>query len=156
MNGRWRMALTRATSALLIVAVAIMVAGGCDGAPAASDANGSAAGANAGSKRVVATTTMIADLVRQIAGERAQIDTIIGVGVDPHTYKPSTSDLGKLSQADRIFYNGLHLEGKMVELFEDKLKDRAVAVAEHVPHDKLLPWQQGQGGAHDPHIWFDV
>ena len=77
-------------------------------------------------------------------------------GVDPHTYKPSTEDMGSLSRASMVLYNGLHLEGKMVELFEEKLKDRAVAVTRDVPHEKLLAWKEGQGGAHDPHIWFDA
>jgi manganese/zinc/iron transport system substrate-binding protein len=77
-------------------------------------------------------------------------------GVDPHTFKPSTEDMGSLSRADLVLYNGLHLEGKMVELFEEKLKDRAVAVTHGAPEERLLAWQQGQGGAHDPHLWFDA
>lgn len=138
MLGRW----------VMLIAVGLL--GGLAGCGKSDDAPA------AGKPRVAATTTMIGDLVRQIAGDRVHLDTIIGPGVDPHTFKPSTSDLGKLSQADRVFYNGLHLEGKMIELFEEKLKDRAIAVAAKVPENKLQPWQQGQGGAHDPHIWFDV
>jgi manganese/zinc/iron transport system substrate-binding protein len=99
---------------------------------------------------------MIADLARQIGGDRLELEFIMGPGVDPHVYKPSTSDFGKLKRADLVLYNGLHLEGKMVELFEEELKDRSVAVASGIAHNKLLEWQAGNSAAHDPHIWFDA
>jgi manganese/zinc/iron transport system substrate-binding protein len=106
--------------------------------------------------RVVATTGMIADLVKNIGGERVAVTGLMGPGVDPHTYKPSPSDFAELAKAKITFYNGLHLEGKMVEVFQEKLKDKSFAVADAVPVDQRLAWQQGQGGAFDPHVWFDV
>jgi manganese/zinc/iron transport system substrate-binding protein len=130
-----------------ILIVPVLFAVGCDGG---------AAPAQARKPRVVATTTMIGDLARQIGGEHIDLTVIMPPGVDPHTFKPSTDDLGRISRADLILYNGLHLEGKMVDLFEEKLKDRAVAVARDVPEAQLLPWKQGDAGAHDPHIWFDA
>lgn len=130
----------------LILAMLIMF--GCD--------DGGAAPAQARKPRVVATTTMIGDLASQIGGEHIDLTVIMPPGVDPHTFKPSTDDLGRLSRADLILYNGLHLEGKMVDLFEEKLNERAVAVTRDVPESQLLPWKQGDAGAHDPHIWFDA
>src|SRR5688500_2744059 len=109
-----------------------------------------------GKMRVVATTSMIGDLVARIGGDRVDLKVIMGAGVDPHTFKPSPSDFADLARGKLCFYNGLHLEGKMVETFEHKLKDKSVAVAETIPTEKLLPWQAGQGGAYDPHVWFDV
>lgn len=106
--------------------------------------------------RVVATTTLVGDLVRHIAGDAVELTVLMPAGVDPHTFKPSTADLGNIAKADLVFYNGLHLEGKMVELFEDKLKDRAIPVTRDIPKEKLLAWEDGQSGAFDPHIWFDV
>lgn len=106
--------------------------------------------------RVTCTTTLVGDLVKQIAGDKIDLIVVMPAGVDPHTYKPSTADLGNIARADLVFYNGLHLEGKMVELFEHKMSDRSVPVVRDIPHEKLLAWQEGQGGAHDPHIWFDV
>jgi len=107
--------------------------------------------------KIVATTTMIGDLVKQIGGDQVDVAVIMGAGVDPHTYKPSTSDLGAIARADAVFYNGLHLEGKMVELFEEKIPAKAFAVAEGVADKgRLLPWKEGTSEAHDPHIWFDV
>ena len=109
-----------------------------------------------GKPLVVVTTTLIGDVVRQIGGDEIESKALMGAGIDPHTFKPAPADIALLSRADLIFYNGLHLEGKMVELFEQKLKGKSQAVSSAVPKDKLLAWQEGQEGAHDPHIWFDV
>jgi manganese/zinc/iron transport system substrate-binding protein len=81
----------------------------------------------------------------------------MGPGVDPHLYLASASDILKLRRAQVIFYVGLHLEGKMHEIFE-KLKGekrRVYAVADAIPRDLLLTPAQFQGN-YDPHIWFDV
>jgi manganese/zinc/iron transport system substrate-binding protein len=134
---------------LLVAAAGVAGVAGCDSA-------GGSGGGSTGKLRVVATTTMIGDLVRRIGGDRIELKVIMGAGVDPHTFKPSPSDFAELVRAQLILYNGLHLEGKMVETFEQKLKDKSVAVADAVPKDTLLAWQEGQGGAHDPHIWFDT
>src|SRR5262245_56663249 len=88
------------------------------------DSSASAPAASGKKPTVVTTTTMIGDLVRQLGGEHVTLKVFMPAGVDPHTFKPSTSDLGELSKADQIFYNGLHLEGKMVDLFEEKLKSK--------------------------------
>lgn len=109
-----------------------------------------------GKLKVVATTTMVGDLVTQIAGDSVELRVIMGAGTDPHSYKPSPADFEALKSARLVFYNGLHLEGKMVDLFEEKLKDKAFAITRDVPKEKLLPWQEGEGGAYDPHVWFDV
>lgn len=134
---------------LCLLLMPVLLLTGCDNKP-----SGSASG---GKPKIVATTTMIGDLVKQIAGDRVELTVIMPAGTDPHTYKPTTKDLADISRATRVFYNGLHLEGKMVELFEEKMKDRAMAVADGVQFEgRLLPWSQGETGAHDPHIWFDV
>lgn len=106
--------------------------------------------------RIVATTGMIGDAVANIAGEHADVVTLMGPGVDPHLYKATHGDLERLSAADVIFYNGLHLEGKMGEVFDKlgRLKP-VVAVAGNIPED-MLRKVPGFQGAYDPHIWFDV
>ena len=148
----------RPATVLLLSALLGWLVPGCDDGPAAGTPGGSGATAATVKKlKVAATTTMIGDLVRTIGGDRIELTVIMPPGTDPHTYKPSTGDIGRLAGADLIFYNGLHLEGKMVETFEEKLKDKAVPVAEKgIPADRLIPWQEGQTGAHDPHVWFDV
>ena len=105
---------------------------------------------------VVTTTTMITDLVKNIGGERVNVQGLMGPGIDPHLYKASEGDVSRMSKADVIIYNGLHLEGKMGEIFE-QMEQRAItlAVTEGIDESKLLSPPEFEG-AHDPHIWFDV
>ena len=71
-----------------------------------------------GSYTIVCTTGMITDIVRNVVGNHAQVQGIIGEGVDPHLYKPTRSDVVKLNDADVVFYNGLLLEGKMTDILK--------------------------------------
>jgi manganese/zinc/iron transport system substrate-binding protein len=99
---------------------------------------------------------MIADAARIVGGDRASVTALMGPGVDPHLYQPTARDNAVLKAAQLVFYNGLHLEGRMVEVFESlALKKPVIAVARDIPVDKLLAWQVS-AGMHDPHIWFDV
>jgi manganese/zinc/iron transport system substrate-binding protein len=105
----------------------------------------------------VATTGMVGDLVRNVGGGRVEVVQLMGQGVDPHLYKASQGDVARLSQADVIFYNGFHLEGKMTDILK-KIGRRGkpvVAVAESVPEEELLALSEFEG-LNDPHIWFDV
>jgi manganese/zinc/iron transport system substrate-binding protein len=106
--------------------------------------------------RVVTTIGMIADAAENIGGERVSVTGLMGPGVDPHLYKASEGDVSTLSEADVIFYNGLHLEAKMGEVLE-KMGSRikTVAVTDSVDKSKLLSPPEFEG-AHDPHVWFDV
>lgn len=103
---------------------------------------------------VVATTGMIGDAATVIGGKRVRVETLMGPGVDPHLYKASAGDVTRLSKADLILYNGLHLEAKMADVFSQMGRRRPTrAVAEAIPDDRILGF--GNGG-HDPHVWFDV
>jgi manganese/zinc/iron transport system substrate-binding protein len=104
--------------------------------------------------RVTATVGMIGDAVATIGGDHVDLTTLMGPGIDPHLYKPSARDIDALGDTDLIVYGGLHLEGRMVDLFEQihQLDIPAVAVGEAIPEDRLLVLD----GAHDPHIWFSV
>jgi manganese/zinc/iron transport system substrate-binding protein len=104
--------------------------------------------------RVVATTGMVGDAVREIGGPRVEVTTMMGPGVDPHLYKAGVRDSTLVGDADAIFYSGLHLEGKMTEVFERLgSRRRASAIAEGIPHELL---HREEGGQVDPHVWFDV
>ncbi|MGI9542688.1 MAG: metal ABC transporter solute-binding protein, Zn/Mn family, partial [Cyclobacteriaceae bacterium] len=70
----------------------------------------------AGRLNVIATTGMIADAVKNIAGDLVDVSALMGPGVDPHLYKATQGDIAKLTEADLILYNGLLLEGKMGEV----------------------------------------
>ena len=104
--------------------------------------------------RIVCTTGMVADLARNIGGERVKVTALMKAGVDPHLYQASPGDVGLLSGADAVFYSGLHLEGRMTDLLENMAGQKpSVAVATAIPEDKIL---HDENGAHDPHLWFDV
>ena len=108
--------------------------------------------------QVVATTSIVADLVTQLGGEHVQVNGLMGPGIDPHLYKASEGDVIKMAQADVIFYNGLHLEGKMTDVFEQmstKGIDTYEIVKEALP-DSVLIRSTNFSGTHDPHVWFDV
>ncbi|MFY0594479.1 metal ABC transporter solute-binding protein, Zn/Mn family [Roseivirga sp.] len=111
---------------------------------------------NAEKVSVVATTGMIADIARNIGQDSVIVNALMGPGVDPHLYKATQGDLGRLRQADVIFYNGLHLEGKMGEVFEklERIKT-VVPISRGIETSNLIDNPVFQG-SHDPHIWFDV
>ncbi|ELR68797.1 Manganese ABC transporter, periplasmic-binding protein SitA [Fulvivirga imtechensis AK7] len=105
---------------------------------------------------IVTTTGMIEDAVMNIVGDSADVISLMGPGVDPHLYKATQGDLQRLTSADVIFYNGLHLEGKMGEVLEKLSRIKPViAVAEDINPEKLRKVPEFNNN-YDPHIWFDV
>ncbi len=116
----------------------------------------SASPAAAGGKPVVVCTTgMVADLARAIGGDRIELRTLMGPGVDPHLYKASPGDVRSLESAALVFYSGLHLEGRMIEPIEAMARTKpVVAVAEAVPSDRRLKFDGKY--ASDPHVWMDA
>ncbi len=108
-----------------------------------------------GPPTVVCTTGMVADVARQVAGERAEVITLMGEGVDPHLYKPTRADIDKIMSADLVLYNGLSLEGKFTDVFVRAAGGRLVAaVTELLSEGELLEPEQLQG-YYDPHVWMD-
>ncbi|MDZ4764466.1 MAG: zinc ABC transporter substrate-binding protein [Chloroflexota bacterium] len=105
---------------------------------------------------VVTTVGMITDVVANVGGARVTVNGLMGAGVDPHLYRPTASDVGTLQDADIVFRGGLHLEGKMDEIF-DRISTRipVYAMADDLTVDQLLDFPQFPE-FHDPHIWFDV
>jgi manganese/zinc/iron transport system substrate-binding protein len=107
--------------------------------------------------RVTTTVGMIADIVRNVGGDRVEVTALMGPGVDPHVYKPTAGEVGRLDNADIIFYGGLELEGRMTDIFEKigRAGKPTYAVSEAIPEHLLHPLA-GSTTHHDPHIWFDV
>lgn len=101
---------------------------------------------------ILATTGMIADMLRHIVGDYATVEALMNPGVDPHLYKASQGDLRKIMDADYLFYNGLHLEGKLAGIFAKQERVKPV-----IPIGDGLPnLIQLNENTYDPHIWFDV
>lgn len=113
--------------------------------------------ADNGKLNIVCTTTMITDLVKNIGGDYVNLEGLMGSGVDPHLYKASEGDVTKLVNADIIFYNGLHLEGKLVEVFEKMGSNTKtpIALAEEIDKSTLIGSDYFASN-YDPHVWFNI
>jgi manganese/zinc/iron transport system substrate-binding protein len=114
-------------------------------------------GASSGTYEIATTVGMIADIVRNVAGDHAQVEGIIGEGVDPHLYKPTSTDVKTLQSADIIFYNGLMLEGKMADVLVRVARGGkpVYAVTEEIldQGDYVMTDEREH---YDPHVWMDV
>ena len=110
-----------------------------------------------GKPLVATTTTMVTDLVREIAGDRVEVRGVMGAGVDPHNYVPKMADTALLEKADVVVYSGLHLEGRFQKSLEAMAKRgrNVVAVTDGIPAEKLLSPQEEFEGTKDPHVWGD-
>lgn len=105
---------------------------------------------------IVTTTGQIADAIKVISGDHLTVTSLMGPGVDPHLYKATQSDLKKLDEAEAIFYNGLHLEGQMLDIFAQMSEEKTVsAVAENLNVKHLLA-NDDASMIHDPHVWFEL
>ena len=102
-----------------------------------------------------ATVGMVADIVREVAKEKADVTNIIGTGVDPHVYNPTRSDVATLMTSDIIFYAGLLLEGQMADILVKFSRKRPVyAVTELLQKEYLI--HDSKTNHDDPHVWMDV
>ncbi len=109
--------------------------------------------------QVVCTTGPVAEMIVKIGGPHVHVDNLMGPGVDPHLYRPIASDVRKLDAADAIFYNGMHLEGRMADLFVRMARSRATfAVTEDLKSrgDSRLRKPPEFEEMYDPHVWHDV
>jgi manganese/zinc/iron transport system substrate-binding protein len=135
---------------MVIGAALMIILSGC------SSAENSEVDSDEGKIEVTSTIGMINDIVLNVGGENVKAVGLMKSGVDPHLYKASQGDIRKLEEADMIFYNGLHLEGKMTEIFEKMVKKKpTIAVTKDISESEL---QAPDDGAyqHDPHVWFNV
>lgn len=143
----------RATAVSCLATLVLVVTSGCEKDEAESS-----------QPKIVATTGMIADIARNVAGDRASVTSIMGEGTDPHLYTPTRTDVVQLMDADVVLYNGLMLEGKMSDVLGqlNKAGKTVVAVAEVIDTNVLLAWESDAGNSasaakhHDPHVWMDV
>ncbi len=107
---------------------------------------------------VVATTTLVGDVVRVIGGEAIALDVLLPVGAEPHGYQPSPQDLAELSQADLVFVNGLGLEEALMPTLASAVAhEKIVAVSDSVEAIELTGGGNEEGHEHglDPHAWTD-
>lgn len=110
-------------------------------------------GQEPGKVRVIATTSFIADMASRVAGEYAEVESLMPIGGDPHLYDPVPGDAKKIAEADLILKNGLTLEGWLDEMI-DNSGTKALIVS---LTDGIVPIQSADHiGAVDPHAWMDL
>ncbi len=138
----------------LFVALLLAACGGqAAEAPSGQDAAGTAP------LNVLATTQQIGDVVKNVAGDSVDLTTLLGPGIDPHTYVATESDIETFQNADIIFYNGHHLEAQLERVLDQIAGEEGktvVAVAEQLDETSLLGWEPEAGLPNDPHVWNDV
>ena len=111
--------------------------------------------------KVVATNSIIADITKNIAGDKIDLHSIVPVGQDPHGYEPLPDDVKKTSQANLILYNGINLETggnawftKLVQNAKKEENKDYYAVSEGV--DVIYLEGQNEKGKEDPHAWLNL
>jgi len=118
-----------------------------------------AAPADDGKLNVVATTSIIADVVQNIGGEDIRLTALIPAGSDPHSFEPSPQQIAALSDADVVFVNGFDLEQTLLPILESAVsEEKIVAVSEGVgPIAFAGKEDHPEEGEHryDPHTWMD-
>jgi ABC-type Zn uptake system ZnuABC Zn-binding protein ZnuA len=145
----------RSNNLNLVIGVALFVAGlamgapGCDKSEAASETTEQ----RSETKTVVASTTMLADLTEQLAGDDLEVVGIMSPGGDPHLYQPTPNDAKAIANSDLVIRSGLKLEGWIDDLLENAGGERPIVTAsEGVDAIK----SEAQYAGIDPHFWFDL
>lgn len=102
---------------------------------------------------VLASATFLADIAQNVAGDRVQVESLLPVGADPHSYQPTPQDVTKIAQSKLLFINGAEYEHFLESLLENAGGEREVIEASA----GLSPRTDGESeyGATDPHLWLD-
>lgn len=144
----------------LFAAVLVLVGCGSEnevGGPGNRSNNETGESTNGETIEIVATTTMITDLVKIIGGDQVEVSGLMGPGIDPHGYQATASDVSDMQAADIVVYNGMHLEGQMGEVFSElEAADKTVFVLEEVISEEDMLDSDDESLPVDPHIWFSV
>ncbi len=113
--------------------------------------------------QVVATTNIVGDVVRQVGGDHIELTTLMGIGVDPHSYVPTPADTAAIHDAHVVFANGAGLEANLDKMVENAGGDAVeVIVSQGIELRQLVGGHAGEEdaghgqGDGDPHVWFDV
>ena len=147
-----RLDITRWTLAVLVAGI---VVAGCSGP---DDAAGGSRGPTPAPDAidVVATTTVLADLVHQVGGTRVNASSLVPPGGEVHTFDPTPADIARVADADLVITNGLGLDDWVEDLARDSGSQAPiVALGEDLEGVTYLEGD-GQGGTANPHLWMDV
>jgi ABC-type Zn uptake system ZnuABC Zn-binding protein ZnuA len=129
-------------NSITVLAIAAIFLAACGSAPASDD----------GALNVLASTTFLADIAQNVAGDRVQVESLLPVGSDPHSYQAAPSDVAKIAESKVLILNGLEYEHFIETLLENAGGERLVIEATAGLNPK-----KDAGSEHgvDPHMWLD-
>ena len=117
-----------------------LVACGSDGNTETGD-EGAQAGGTSGQTRVVVTTSILGDIVGEVMGDAADIETVMPLGADPHEFSASTRQAEEMVQADLLVVNGAGFEAGLEDVIDQARAD-GVPVFSFAEHVDLLPFEE--------------
>ena len=129
-------------SIIVMMTITALFLTGCGSAPKSSDSR----------LKILTSTTFLADITRNIAGDRVSVDSLLPIGADPHAYQAAPSDVAKIAESDLLILNGLEYEHFIEPLLENAGGERQIIEA-----TAGLSPREDAGSAHgvDPHMWLD-
>lgn len=130
-------------SVFRLLTLAPLFLAACSSAPQSSD----------GTLRVLASTTFLADMAQNVAGDRLKVESLLPTGADPHAYQAAPSDVAKIAESDVLILNGFEYEHFIETLLANAGGERLIVTAS----DGLQPNQLEENGVQvsDPHMWLD-
>jgi zinc/manganese transport system substrate-binding protein len=149
---RMRIGIDCRLAVRLVLLTGLLTAGACA-------TSASTAGADGDRVEIVATTSIIGDVVSNVVGDAANVDVILPVGTDPHDFEPSPQQVASINDADLVVANGLGLEEGLTDAMEAAAFDGTpvLQLAEQLDPLPLIgsPEDDASGEALDPHFWHD-
>lgn len=137
-------------NSITVFAIAAIFLAACGSAPSKND----------GALNVLASTTFLADIAQNVAGDRAKVESLLPVGADPHSYQAAPSDVAKISESNVLILNGVEYEHFIETLLGNAGGERVIveATAGLTPHqmEEHAEGEEEHGHeAGDPHMWLD-
>ncbi len=136
-------------NSITVFAIAAIFLAACGSAPSGGD----------GALNVLASTTFLADIAQNVAGDRAQVESLLPVGANPHTFQATPSDVTRVTQSTVLILNGLELEHFIEQMLENAGGERLIIEATAGLTPRQMEEHEGEEGhdheAGDPHMWLD-
>ena len=133
---------------IVILTVLALALTACGGAPASDSGTADPV--------ILTSTTFLADITRNIAGDRVQVESLLPIGADPHSYEPVPADVVKINKNKLLIINGLEYEHFLESLLENAGGERVIITASDGLEPLTMEDEEGTGQlVNDPHIWLD-
>ena len=133
---------------VLIVTLLALALTACGGKPAPNS--------ETSAPLVLATTTFLADITRNIAGDRLTVEILLPAGADPHSYEAVPSDVVKVNESKLLIVNGLEYEHFLDPLLKNAGGKHTIITASDGLKPNTMEDEEGTGLVNDPHMWMDV